>query len=231
MLLLVAAVATAAAIYGPDLVERYTGDDTASTTDEVPAPLVFPAPPLAAPVVRTATFTVEESSGATDVESTRVTVDFDTQVARTVFERATGTDVEVLSAFDEAVVRDLNGSTWYTVDRGSFPFDGVVDRARYAPTVDTLIPPEQRATTTITSATYSVVNDIPTTHLVLDRSGTPVEIWVDEAGIVRKQVEVTPAGTTTITLLDVSAEAWVPEFPLPEQFQPFTAAALAQLGF
>jgi hypothetical protein len=235
MLAIVAGLAAAGAVYGPTLVERYRGDDgEATSTDpdaaaETAAPLQLPAAPLTPPIVRTATFTVSDES-ATGVDTMRVTADFDTAVVRTVLEQPSGSIVEVLAAFDQAVVRPSDAPVWYIMNRGQFPFDGGLQRAAWVPTLEELVPPEQRASAVVTSATFATIGEIPTTHLVIDLAGEQLEVWVEQAGIVRQQVTTTAIGRRTVTVQEVSAESWIPEFPAPDQTQPITASALATLG-
>lgn len=57
-----------------------------------------------------------------------------------------------------------------------------------------------------------------------------MEIWVDDAGIVRKSVMPVELGGETITVTSVSPDAWEPAFPTPDMVQPLTAQALFRLG-
>ena len=57
-----------------------------------------------------------------------------------------------------------------------------------------------------------------------------MEVWVDDTGLVRKSVLPQELGGETITVTSVSAEAWEPQFPLPDAVQPLTAQALFRLG-
>jgi hypothetical protein len=57
-----------------------------------------------------------------------------------------------------------------------------------------------------------------------------MEIWVDDAGIVRKSVLPVELGGETITVTSVSPDAWEPMFPTPDTVQPLTAQALFRLG-
>jgi hypothetical protein len=57
-----------------------------------------------------------------------------------------------------------------------------------------------------------------------------VEVWVDDAGIVRKSILPTELGAETITVTSLSPEGWEPVFPTPENVLPLTASALVQLG-
>lgn len=233
LLAVVAGLAAVGVMYGPELYERYRGEEESSTStaDEPPAPLALPAAPLTPPAIRTATVDVERTFTNGDrTELTRTTIDFDTGATRTVFDRPDGVDVEILTLFEDAVVRPLNAPVWYSMPRGGFPAADTLDRNRLVPTVDAIVAPEQRASTLISEATYSSVNGVPATRLVIKVGETPREIWVDDAGIVRKQVVQTTLGTETITVTDVSAEAWLPDFPTAEQIQPMTAAALVELG-
>ena len=57
-----------------------------------------------------------------------------------------------------------------------------------------------------------------------------MEVWVDDAGLIRKSVLPRELGGETITVTSVSAEAWEPQFPLPDAVEPLTAQALFRLG-
>ena len=57
-----------------------------------------------------------------------------------------------------------------------------------------------------------------------------IEVWVDDTGLVRKSVLPPELGGETITVTSVSAEAFEPQFPLPDAVQPLTAEALFRLG-
>ena len=57
-----------------------------------------------------------------------------------------------------------------------------------------------------------------------------IEIWVDDAGIVRKSVVPDALGGETIVVTSVSSDAWEPTFPTPDLVLPLTAQALFHLG-
>ena len=57
-----------------------------------------------------------------------------------------------------------------------------------------------------------------------------MELWVDEAGIVRKSILPTELGAETITVTSLSPEGWEPVFPTPDNVLPLTASDLVQLG-
>jgi len=61
----------------------------------------------------------------------------------------------------------------------------------------------------------------------LDGAEDPtMEIWVDDAGIVRKSIMSPQFGGETITVTSVSADAYQPVFPTPDVVAPLTAQAL-----
>lgn len=60
--------------------------------------------------------------------------------------------------------------------------------------------------------------------------GLTMEIWIDDAGIVRKSVMPAQLGGEAITVTSVSADPWEPQFPTPDTVQPLTAQALLRLG-
>ena len=57
-----------------------------------------------------------------------------------------------------------------------------------------------------------------------------MELWVDDAGIVRKSILPAELGAETIVVTSLSPEGWEPVFPTPENVLPLTASALVQLG-
>jgi hypothetical protein len=57
-----------------------------------------------------------------------------------------------------------------------------------------------------------------------------MEIWIDDAGIVRKSVMPVELGGETITVTSVSPDAFEPLFPTPDVVEPLTAQVLFRLG-
>ncbi len=57
-----------------------------------------------------------------------------------------------------------------------------------------------------------------------------MEIWVDDAGIIRKSIMPPELGGETITVTSVTSDAFEPIFPTPDMVQPLTAQALFRLG-
>lgn len=168
--------------YGPELMELASGEET---VDETSAPLVFPVPTSAPTPIRTATFEVEAADDATGMQQYEITTDFETGVARVLVERPDAADLEVLTLFDEAVVRRVDQPNWYRIDRGAFPIDTELGRARWVRTLDELLPPQLRATATIERATESTVGTSAARRLLvtLDPGGldTPAPAPVDGA--------------------------------------------------
>jgi len=58
----------------------------------------------------------------------------------------------------------------------------------------------------------------------------PIEMWVDDAGVVRKLVLPPELGGQTVTVQSYSSEPWQPAFPTAEQVQPITAEAFFELS-
>jgi hypothetical protein len=262
-----------AIVYGADLMELATGEES---VDEPGAPLVFPVPIAVAPVVRTATFNVERGDATSGTSSFEVTTDFETGIARVVVERTDQPNLEILTLWDAAFVRRVDQPVWYRMDRGQFPMDADLGIARWVRTLDQLVPAALRETAVIERSTRSAVADVPATRLLLTmdpaaitqaiatppippalpdgtvspapapaanlapgvslqpgNDGTPaftIEVWVDDAGIVRKSVLPHELGNETITITSLSPEAWQPIFPTPDTVLPLTASALFQLG-
>ena len=57
-----------------------------------------------------------------------------------------------------------------------------------------------------------------------------IEIWIDGNGLVRQVTGAPQLGAQTITILRTSAEAWIPQYPTPDEIAPLTASALVELG-
>jgi hypothetical protein len=57
-----------------------------------------------------------------------------------------------------------------------------------------------------------------------------MEIWVDDAGIVRRSEMPEELGGETVVVTSVSPDAWEPVFPTPDEVQPMTALVLFRLG-
>jgi hypothetical protein len=242
--------------YGSDLMELATGDEA---TGEPAAPAVFPTAAIAPSPIRTATFTVERPDALRGPQKYEVTSDFENGISRVVIDRGDAPDVEVLTLFDQAVMRRVDQPNWYRLDRGAFPIGSESGRIRWIRTIDELIPPLLRGATTISEATESIVGTESARRLVLtidpaaitQASATApvlppgitlepgpdgveqltVEVWVDGSGIVRKSVMPVELGGETITVTSMSPDAWQPVFPTEDMIAPMTASALFGLGF
>lgn len=245
LLVVLGGLVAAGVVYGPSLVERFTGDtDEADEADEAgettgraatsetsveDTRLEFPTATTALPVVRTAEFEVVHDEGIS-TQTYRITTDFQTGVARVVVERSGGRPaLEILTLFDEAVVRRTGDTQWYRTTRGSFPFDGRLQVTDWVPTLDQLLPPERRPVAVIASASDAEVNGVPTRRLLVTDAGAELEVWVDEAGIVRKRTTSTAEGSETVTVLSTSSEPWLPEFPSESDVLPLSATTLVEL--
>jgi hypothetical protein len=267
LLAVIGGLAYGGIVYGPELVDKFTGPDE---TSEPPAPLVFPLPTATPSPVRSATFTVSEPDPFRGTQDYEVTADFESGVAQVVIPRSDTPDLEILSVWDQAFIRRIDDPTWYSLPRGDFPIDNSLGRIRWVRTLDELIPAGLRQMTTITDASESLVGTEPTRRLMLsveaarllqaqsaaevvpaDGSAAPapalppgmtvppglvgaepleIEIWVDDAGIVRKSVLPEELGGETIVVTSVSPDAWEATFPTPDLVLPLTAQALFHLG-
>ena len=257
----------AGVVYGPDLIDRATGADTA---DGPAAALEYPVPTAPIMAVRTATFTVSEPDALGGTQNYEVTADFESGVAHVVVPRVDPPDLEILTLWDQAFIRRIDEPTWYMLPRGTFPIDFPLGRARWIRTLDELVPPEFRSITTVAEANESTVGADPARRLLVSTDpvrllqaqtaattpptdGSPppaaplpagitvqpaldgvevleMEIWVDDAGIVRKSVLPVELGGETITVTSLSPDAWEPMFPTADTVQPLTAQALFRLG-
>jgi len=184
----------AAFTYGSQLMELATGDDS---IDEPAAPEVFPTATATPIPVRTATFTVERQDSLRGPERYEVTSDFDRAISRVVIDRGDAPDLEVLTVFDQAVIRRVDEPTWYRLDRGNFPVDSDLGQARWIRTLDQLIPPSIRDSVTIDRATESTVGTVSTRRLLMS---------VDPATIVQAtQPAAAPAPADPAAAVDPAA--------------------------
>jgi hypothetical protein len=150
--------------YGPELMERATGDDA---VDEAGAPLVYPMPTATPIAVRTATFTVTEPDPFGGTQNYEVTADFESGVSHVVIPRLSSPDLEILTLWDQAFIRRIDDPTWYTMPRGDFPIDFSLGRGRWVRTLDELLAPSIRPFTTVDEATESSVGTAPARRLVV----------------------------------------------------------------
>lgn len=178
MLALLGGLVAGGIIYGPELKEKYIDGGES----EPEAPLAFPAPAATPPVVRTATFTVENADDAGRDTVYEVTTDFETRVARVIIMRDGLPDLEVMTFLDDAVIRRVDEVVWYQIDRGQFPLEDQLDRERWVRTIEELIPTSVRGGAVINEATESSVADEPMRRL---------DVTIDGSKLVRPQ----PAST------------------------------------
>lgn len=163
LLVVLAGLGTAGAVYGPGLYEEYVEERGES---EPAAPLAFPRARPTTVDVRTATFVIEGLSSVSEAAYT-VTVDFETRLSRVVIDREDAPDLEVLTFSDDALVRRLDSSTWYQIERGAFPLDEQLERDDWIRQIDELVPPDRRSGVSIDEATVSTVAGTDTRRLLL----------------------------------------------------------------
>ena len=132
-----------------------------------------------------------------------------------------------------------------TVDEATDSFVDTVAARRLVVSVDTdrLLAAQTAATTPTTDGSAPPSAPLPpgitvqpavdatdTTDNADSADGVAMEIWIDDAGIVRKSVMPAQLGGETITVGSVSPDAFEPSFPTPDTVQPLTARALFRLG-
>jgi len=271
VLALIGGAAAAAWTYGSDLMTLGSSDEVVDETELANA---FPLPVDSTPAIRTASFTVERPAGADGPDRYQATIDFDTTIAEVMIDGGDDPDMEMLTLFNDAVVRERNSVVWYQLPRGTFPIDIDAGRARWVRTVDELFPPAIRQWATIERATESEIEGEPMTRLLvsidparlatapappdgtttastasaptptlppgLTLTTTPdgavtgtvsIELWFDDANVIRKLVLPPELGGETVIVSSYSADSWQPAFPPAEQVQPITANALVDLAF
>lgn len=192
VLLFFAGLVAAGVVYGPRLYDDYVADD--ATPVEPDAPRSFPIATAGAADVRTATFELA-NVGTSDAIYT-ITVDFETWVSRVAIDRPDGVpDLEVLTFSDDALVRRLDASTWFQLDRGAFPFDEQLQRTDWIREIDELLPIERRRDVEIVASTEADVGGVPTRHLVIEvvpdalaAPPTPADV-MDPVGDIANAVE------------------------------------------
>lgn len=151
--------------YGPELIDRVQG---AEENNGPNAPLDYPVATAPTTVVRTATFTVSQPDPFGGTENYEVTADFESGVAQVLIPRTDSPDLEILSVWDQAFIRRIDDTVWYSLPRGEFPVDFTIGRrSRWVRTIDELLPPAIRPFTTIDEATDSFVDTLPARRLVV----------------------------------------------------------------
>jgi hypothetical protein len=164
LLAILGGIAFAGVTYGPDLVERANGPDE----DNGPtAPLEYPIPTATPAVVRTATFTVSELDSFGGTQTYEVTADFESGITHVVIPRTDIPDLEILTLWDQTLVRRIDEPTWYSLPRGDFPVDFSLGRSRWVRTLDELVPPDFRQFTSIDEANESSIETAPARRLVV----------------------------------------------------------------
>ena len=164
LLAILGGIAFAGVTYGPDLVERANGPDEDSGPT---APLEYPIPTATPTAVRTATFTVSELDSFGGTQTYEVTADFESGITHVVIPRTDIPDLEILTLWDQTLVRRNDEPTWYSLPRGDFPVDFSLGRSRWVRTLDELVPPDFRQLTTIDEANESSIETTPARRLVL----------------------------------------------------------------
>ena len=208
--------------YGPELMTLAKGES--EPTEEVgpTAPLKFPIATAPAPVVRTATFTVENPVSSDLPISYEVTTDFETGISRIVIDRTDQPQLEILTIFDGAVIRRSDADVWYQLERGEFPIDRDLGRERWVRSLEELFPRSVRQFATIDDASEESLGDELTRRLVVsidpDRLLTEAPIEpapADDADSVPEPIappSLPPGLTLEATVLPdqvVTIELWV----------------------
>jgi len=168
VLAILGGIGAAGYVYGPPWYEEWRADEEATTptVDEPEAPRAFPAATPAPGAIRSATFRLDGVSPASTSTYT-VTTDFETTVSRVLIDRKELPDLEVLTLFDDAVVRRMDQDVWYQVPRGQFPLDDQPQRELWVRYIDEVLPPAMRDEVTIEASTRSEVNGVPARRLVV----------------------------------------------------------------
>ena len=164
VLAIVGGITYAGFTYGPGLVERANGTDE---NNGPTAPLVYPIPTATPAAVRTATFTVSELDSFGGTQTYEVTADFESGITHVVIPRTDIPDLEILTLWEQTLVRRIDEPTWYSLPRGDFPVDFSLGRSRWVRTLDELVPPEIRQLTTIDEANESSIETTPARRLVV----------------------------------------------------------------
>jgi hypothetical protein len=98
-----------------------------------------------------------------------------------------------------------------------------------ATTVEALEPMDTTAGATIAEPTPPAV-PAPAPGVLPALGPIQIELWIDGNGLVRQVTGAPQLGAETITVMRTSANAWIPDYPTPEEIAPLTASALVDLG-
>ena len=217
LLALVGGAVAGTVLYGPELMTLAKGE---SEPTEPTAPLSFPVATAVAPIVRTATFTVENPAGSDMPLSYKVTTDFETGISQIVIDRQDQPQLEILTVFDGAVIRRTDEQVWFELKRGDFPIDRELGRERWIRSLDELLPPGIREFTTIDDASESILEDETMRHLIvsIDPEHLVAEPPVDPAPVPSDPAAAPSPAPPGITLQRatvagelVTIEMWVDE--------------------
>ncbi|MFN3254109.1 MAG: hypothetical protein ACE37B_00295 [Ilumatobacter sp.] len=148
-------------------------------------------------------------------------------------------EVRTRVSIDEATVADINGvSTRHLV----LTLDPAIldERNSPMPTLGPLdgITLDEGGTDPATGAVAGTPAGTPAAGTATEPGAGPtasgttieVEVWIDRDGLIRRSHGLPMLGAETITVLETSGDAWIPEYPASEQIGPMTAAALIELG-
>jgi hypothetical protein len=171
--------------YGPELMSLANGESEPTEETGPTAPLKFPIATVPAPVVRTATFTVQNPPNSDMPLSYEVTTDFETGISQIVIDRTDQPQLEILTIFDGAVIRRTDESVWYQLERGEFPIDRDLGRERWVRSLGELFPRSVRDFATIDDASEEVLGDELTRRLVvsIDPIRLLTEVPIDPAPV------------------------------------------------
>jgi hypothetical protein len=188
LLAILGGIAFAGVTYGPDLVERANGPDE---DNGAAAPLEYPIPTATPAAVRTATFTVSELDSFGGTQTYEVTADFESGITHVVIPRTDIPDLEILTLWEQTLVRRIDEPTWYSLPRGDFPVDFSLGRSRWVRTLDELVPPDFRQFTSIDEANESSIETERARRLVV--SAEPHRLIQAQTDAATPTVDGTPA--------------------------------------
>lgn len=190
--------------YGPELMDRATGE---GAIDEPAVAKVFPTAALAPVVVRTATYEVETQRDGGDPVRYTVTSDFESGVSQVTVDRGDLPHLEVLSVFGDSVIRRGAETNWWSLPRGEFPIDASMGRVRWVRTLDEVLPASIRPSLTIERATESSIANEPTTRLLVSVAPSSLAVF---AGTSTPEMPASDAATPPAAALLPPGMALVP---------------------
>jgi hypothetical protein len=184
------------------------------------------------PPERRAGVVIDDSTIATvaGIETRHLVLTLDPALLELVDETGAALD-PIQDIADAAASAETAAASAVTDDpNGDVTGDPAAAEAAVAPAGDAVDASAASTDVTTTIAAGPDIETVPVAGEPLSPDAVQVELWIDRQGVVRRSVGADVLGANSITILETTTEAWIPDYPDAAQVQPMTAAALIELG-